>query len=64
MTSSSVKDVEAVKRTLQLPDGQPPKLVVNDIGGAPKLQWSLLQPVTLEDPKICQDAGATSLRAL
>lgn len=33
-------------------------------GGSPKLQWSLAHPVTLNDPRICQDGGASILDAL
>jgi len=33
-------------------------------GGSPKMKWSLSQPVTLNDPRICQDGGASVLAAL
>ena len=58
-----VKDVEAVKRALQL-NGQVVDTIVCGIGGTPQLQWSLWTPVTLNDPHICQDAGNTILKAL
>lgn len=61
----NVKDVEAVKRTLQLPgDSAVVDKIVSGVGGTPQLQWSLLQPVTLDDPTICQSAGRTILKAL
>ncbi|KAI7314488.1 hypothetical protein KC315_g11340 [Hortaea werneckii] len=62
-----VKDVTAVKETLSLSAGHPGNAVdkiISGIGGAPAFQWSLIQPFTLTDPTICQDAGKTILRAL
>lgn len=60
----NVKDVDAVKRTLQLPNGSIVDKIVSGIGGTPKLQWSIMKPVVLTDMTICQDAGATILRSL
>ncbi|EME39706.1 hypothetical protein DOTSEDRAFT_160161 [Dothistroma septosporum NZE10] len=37
--------------------------IVSGIGGTPALQWSLREPVTLTDRTICQDAGATIVKA-
>lgn len=59
----NVKDVEAVKRALQL-NGQVVDTIVCGVGGSPLLQWSVLTPVTLNDPTICQDAGNAILQAL
>lgn len=59
----NVRDVEAVKRTLQS-NGRVTDYIVSGIGGTPKLQASLMEPVTLNDPTICQDAMATILEAL
>lgn len=62
-----VKDVSAVKETLTLPAGPPGNVVdqiISGIGGTPAFQWSLIQPFTLTDPTICQDAGRTILKAL
>ena len=58
-----VKDVECVKNALQF-DGQVVDTIVCGIGGSAQLRWSLLTPVTLTDPHICQDAGNTILQAL
>ena len=63
IVEGNVKDVEAVKRALQL-NGQVVDTIVCGIGGTPALQWSLLTPVTLTDPKICQDAGNMIVQAL
>lgn len=63
IVEGNVKDVEAVKKALQL-NGQVVDTVVCGIGGTPTLQWSIMTPVTLTDPKICQDAGATIIQAL
>lgn len=63
IVQGNAKDVESVKAALQI-DGTVVDFIVSGIGGAPVLQWSLLQPVTLDDPKVCQDVGATILKAL
>lgn len=59
----NVRDVEAVKKTLQL-NGRVADYIVSGIGGTPKMQASLMEPVTLTDPTICQDAMKTILEAL
>lgn len=59
----NVQDLEAVKRTLQLED-RVVDYIVSGIGSSPKLQWSVWQPVTLNDPTICQTATKTILEAL
>ena len=63
IVEGNVKDVEAVKTAVQI-DGAVVDLIVSGIGAAPKLQWSIRQPVTLDDPAVCQTAGATILQAL
>lgn len=57
------KDVESVKKALQL-NGKVVDTVVVGIGGTPFLRWSIISPVNLTDPTICQTAGATLLQAL
>lgn len=59
----NVKDVSAVKQTLQL-QGRLVDYIVSGIGSVPKLQWSIIHPVTLNDPTICQDAMSTIMQAL
>lgn len=39
-------------------------MIVSGLGAAPKFQWSLWQPVTLDNPTICQDAARTLVEAL
>jgi hypothetical protein len=41
-----------------------PSVIVSGVGGAPKLQASLLRPVTLDQPTICADATANIVKAL
>ena len=63
VVQGNVKDIEAVKQALQL-NGQTVDTILSGIGGAPALQWSLMRPVALTDPRICYDAGSTILQAL
>ncbi|KAI9753350.1 MAG: hypothetical protein M4579_005208 [Chaenotheca gracillima] len=63
ITQGNVKDVEAVKTALQI-KGDVVDFIVSGIGAAPKYQWSLRQPFSLDDPKVCQSAGSTILQAL
>ena len=62
--AGDVKDIEAVKRTLA-PNGRNVcDKIVFGIGGYPKLQWSLITPCIMDDPRLCQDACTTILEAL
>ncbi|OAX81866.1 hypothetical protein ACJ72_03791 [Emergomyces africanus] len=58
-------DVEAVKRTITPPknNGKMVALIISGLGGTPKLKSSL-QPVTLDNPNICEKATSTILSAL
>jgi NAD(P)H-binding len=38
--------------------------ILSGLGGQPKLQWSLWEPVTLDNPTICQDSANTLVAAL
>jgi len=62
------KDLETVKRVLRTNDGEKNPVVdkiVSGIGGTQLVfTWNPFRPFTLSDPKICQEAGATLLRAL
>ena len=58
-----VKDIEAVKKALQL-HGKVVDTIISGIGPTPKFQWSLTAPISLEDLTICQSAMRTILRAL
>lgn len=57
-----IRDVQAVKRTLA-PSGTLVDVIMSGIGGVPKLEWSIIRPVGMYDPTICQDAGQTILLA-
>lgn len=60
-----VRDVEAVKRTLQPHSGRGLcEVIVVGIGAYPTLKPSLTNPIVQQDPTICQDANATILQAL
>ncbi|OCL05512.1 hypothetical protein AOQ84DRAFT_379514 [Glonium stellatum] len=64
--SGNVKTIADVKRTLISPIS-PTSLVstvIFGVGGAPKMQASLLKPFTLDDPHICGSGIATVLAAL
>ncbi|KAL2352536.1 hypothetical protein BJ546DRAFT_213058 [Cryomyces antarcticus] len=63
IVEANVKDVDAVKRALTL-DGRIVDIVVSGLGGSPTLQWSLWEPVTLDDPTVCATAMATILAAI
>ncbi|EON69208.1 hypothetical protein W97_08467 [Coniosporium apollinis CBS 100218] len=64
IVKGDIKDITAVKKALLSKDGRIVDIVVSGIGGTPALQWSLLRPVTLTDPHICERAAATILSAL
>jgi hypothetical protein len=66
-------DKEAVKRVLTAPpvtgeleddSGVVADTILFGLGGQPKLQWSLREPVTLDNPTICQDSANTLVAAL
>ncbi|KAK3048170.1 hypothetical protein LTR09_010509 [Extremus antarcticus] len=60
-----VRDVEAVKRTLQnQTTNEVADTIVVGVGAYPTMQWSLTDPIVQQDPTICQDAGTTILEAL
>jgi len=61
-----VTDVEAVKRTIcpQSNNGTLVSTIISGIGGAPKLQLSLLNPVTIDNPEVCTQASETLVRAV
>jgi len=61
------KDLETVKRVLRTDDEKATVVdkLVSGIGGTQLVfTWNPFRPFTLSDPKICQEAGATLLRAL
>ncbi|KXL50542.1 hypothetical protein M433DRAFT_84451 [Acidomyces richmondensis BFW] len=62
--SGDIRNTDAVKKVLQVGNGRVVDKIISGIGGSPKLQWSLAHPVTLNDPRICQDGGASILDAL
>lgn len=64
--TGDIKDPTAIAKVLLNPQA-PSKLIdtiVFGIGSYPKFQWSLFQPVTLVDTKICEEGTTTVLRAI
>lgn len=61
---SSIKDVGPVSSTLS-PRGKPAAtIIINGVGAMPKLQASIIKPVTLQDPTICEDAVKCIIQAV
>lgn len=59
----NAKDPEAIRKLLTSgKDGVVVDTIITGIGAAPKLQWSLFKPVTLDDPTVCQDVGKLVLK--
>lgn len=59
-------DLESVKSAL-LPDPDDKTIapiIISGLGSCPKLQGSVCQPVTLQNPTICEDATKTLLEAV
>jgi hypothetical protein len=56
-------DVAAVKQALA-PRGVPAPLIISAVGGGPKFSGSLLTPLTLDQPSICEDTSSTIVNAL
>jgi len=59
----NIRSVEDVKRTLTA-SGSLPDRILFTVGGAPKLQFSLWAPITLDDPHICEEGMKTLIAAL
>ncbi|KAK5113865.1 hypothetical protein LTR85_010398 [Meristemomyces frigidus] len=64
IVQGDVKDIDAVKRTLQLPNGEIVDIIMSGIGTYPGFQWSITRPVIQPDATLCRDAVATILHAL
>ncbi|PGG96099.1 hypothetical protein AJ79_09725 [Helicocarpus griseus UAMH5409] len=59
-------DVEAVKRTLSpaANHGKIVSTIISGLGGAPKFQTSLTQPITIDNPNITEQATRATLAAI
>ena len=59
-------DVEAVKRTIapEQNNGAFVASIISGLGGTPKFQASIVQPVTLDNPNICADATQALITAI
>ncbi|KAK2732377.1 hypothetical protein FQN57_002923 [Myotisia sp. PD_48] len=63
IVEGNVYDIDAVKRTVA-PNGSLVPIIISGIGGTPKLQGSIFQPVTLHDPNVCEKATNTIISAV
>lgn len=61
IVAGSASDAGAMRSLLTVPGSSTEKtlvdLVISGIGGAPKLQWSLRTPATIDNPHICESAA-------
>ncbi|CAK1367964.1 uncharacterized protein RHO25_012833 [Cercospora beticola] len=57
-------DPAGIRRTIAPEDngGRIVDIIINGVGAAPKLQWSLLKPVTIDQPTLCGDVTAAILK--
>lgn len=58
--------MQAVKRTIapEQNNGALVSAIISGLGGTPKLQASIVQPVTLDNPNICADATKALITAI
>ncbi len=61
-----IKDPVAVSRTLLIDEvnNEVVDIIISGVGSTPALQFNLLRPVTLQDPRICQDAMTNIVNSL
>lgn len=59
----NAKEVADVKSVLA-PKGVPAGLIIVGVGGTPSLQMSLVEPVVIDQPTICEDSCKAILSAL
>ncbi|KAM5466947.1 hypothetical protein MauCBS54593_005566 [Microsporum audouinii] len=66
IVQGDVNDIEAVKRTVApaCNDGVLVPTIISGIGSTPKLQASIMQPVTLNDPNVCEKATSNVISAV
>ncbi|KAF3482773.1 uncharacterized protein GIQ15_02097 [Arthroderma uncinatum] len=66
VVQGDVYDIEAVKRTVapESNDGTLVQTIISGIGSTPKLQASIMQPVTLNDPNTCEKATNNIISAV
>lgn len=62
----NVKDLAAVQKALLLPldSKRMTDIIVSGVGAAPRWNWSLTQPLAMDDPNICEHATRTILQAV
>ena len=60
----SIKDLTPVKQVLAPAKLQPASIVISGVGAIPAVKASILNPITMEDPKVCEEGLTTVLAAL
>lgn len=63
IVQGNIKNEDDVKKALTATSALPDYIIFG-IGGVPKLQMSITQPATLDDPHVCADGMKTVLSAL
>jgi hypothetical protein len=58
--SGNIDNVAGIKTVLE----HNPSVIISGVGGAPKMQASLLHPFVLDQPTICADAAQNVVKAL
>ncbi|KAK5054033.1 hypothetical protein LTR84_001995 [Exophiala bonariae] len=63
VVQGNIKSTEDVKRTLTT-SGRLPDRILFAVGGSPIMQFSLVAPINLDDPHICEEGMKTLVTAL
>jgi hypothetical protein len=63
IVQGNIRSVDDIKHTLSV-TGRLPDRILFGVGGSPRLQPSLLAPVTLDDPHVCEEGMKAVISAL
>lgn len=63
ITQGNIRSIDDVERALTI-NGHLPDKIVFGVGGSPRFNFSLLAPLTLDDPHICEEGMKTLISAL
>ncbi|KAF1809565.1 hypothetical protein P152DRAFT_370274, partial [Eremomyces bilateralis CBS 781.70] len=64
VVEGSISKQEDILSTIRNGNSPPADHIVFGLGGAPSLQWSIITPVTMHHPTICEDATKAILAAI